>query len=254
MGWWTSVIRVLKLCDTNKLNVDPSDGRILLYWRSFGFRSDGVEGGFCFFVSLGFAVRKKSLTSSPCEALKSSRFSKRANSTRKNRKGLERELYLRCWWGWGRSVHAFLFYFFLWALGERQQRESGLRNPTSFFSWLRESDFEELMRNEFVVFWRLERRDANLCGSLCFPGIWTTFQFSEVSHIVFFCCGVGELLDVRLCSPFLTSRLPFFLTGNLISAFGFPFCSIIGLRSFDQTRWFCSAFFEQLLETCRRFT
>jgi hypothetical protein len=57
-----------------------------------------------------------------------------------------------------------------------------------------------------------------------------------------------------LCSPFLTSRLPFFLTGNLISAFGFPFCSIIGLRSFDQTRWFCSAFFEQLLETCRRFT
>jgi hypothetical protein len=24
---------------------DPSDGRILLFWRSFGFRSDGVEGG-----------------------------------------------------------------------------------------------------------------------------------------------------------------------------------------------------------------
>jgi hypothetical protein len=45
--------------------VNPSDGRILLFWRSFGFRSDGVEGGFCFFVSLGFASRKKSLTSSP---------------------------------------------------------------------------------------------------------------------------------------------------------------------------------------------
>jgi hypothetical protein len=24
---------------------DPSDGRILLFWRSFGFRSAGVEGG-----------------------------------------------------------------------------------------------------------------------------------------------------------------------------------------------------------------
>jgi len=24
---------------------DPSDGRILLFWRSFGFRSNGVEGG-----------------------------------------------------------------------------------------------------------------------------------------------------------------------------------------------------------------
>jgi hypothetical protein len=140
---------VPKLCDTNKLNVDPSDGRILLFWWSFGFRSDGVEGGFFFFVSLGFAARKKSLTSSPREALKSSRFAKRANSTGKNRKGLERELYLRCWWGWGRSVHAFLFYF---SCGERQQRELGLRNPTSFFAWLRESDFEELMRNEFVVF------------------------------------------------------------------------------------------------------
>jgi hypothetical protein len=73
---------------------DPSDERILLFWRSFRFRSDGVEGGFCFFVFLGFAARKKSLTSSSREALKSSRFSKRANSTGKNRKGLERGLYL----------------------------------------------------------------------------------------------------------------------------------------------------------------
>jgi hypothetical protein len=24
---------------------NPSDGRILLFWRNFGFRSDGVEGG-----------------------------------------------------------------------------------------------------------------------------------------------------------------------------------------------------------------
>jgi hypothetical protein len=74
---------------------DPFDGRILLFWRSFGFRNDGVEGGFCFFISLGFAAWKKSLTSSSREALKSSKFSKRANSTGKNRKGLERELYLR---------------------------------------------------------------------------------------------------------------------------------------------------------------
>jgi hypothetical protein len=66
---------VPKLCDTNKLNVDSSNDRILLFWRSFGFRSDGVKGRFYFFVSLRFAAQKKSLTSSPHEALKSSRFS-----------------------------------------------------------------------------------------------------------------------------------------------------------------------------------
>jgi len=92
---------------------DPSDGRILLFWRSFGFRSDGVKGGFCFLVFLGFAARKKSLTSFR-NKIKTFDHPSRCLATQ-----LKPSIYIYIW-----MWRIFFFFFFSWSLLARDWQPS----------------------------------------------------------------------------------------------------------------------------------